>query len=124
MLGASDTVAKKLLKFKEVGMQVAIDDFGTGYSPLSYLKKYAVDYIKIDQSFVKNMTANSSDMGLCEAIILMAHKLNMRVIAEGVETQEQYDLLAAADCDFAQGYLLSKPIMPDAFEALWQSRAA
>lgn len=124
LLGASDIVAKKLLKFKEVGMQVAIDDFGTGYSSLSYLKKYDVDYIKIDQSFVKNMTANSSDMGLCEAIILMAHKLNMRVIAEGVETQEQYDLLAAADCDFAQGYLLSKPVMPDAFEALWQSRAA
>ena len=124
LLGASDIVAKKLLKFKEAGIEVAIDDFGTGYSSLSYLKKYDVDYIKIDQSFVKNMTANSSDMGLCEAIILMAHKLNMRVIAEGVETQEQYDLLAAADCDFAQGYLLSKPVMPDAFEALWQLRAA
>ena len=124
LLGASDTVAKKLLKFKQAGIQVAIDDFGTGYSSLSYLKKYDVDYIKIDQSFVKNMTANSSDMGLCEAIILMAHKLNMRVIAEGVETQEQYDLLAKADCDFAQGYLLSKPVMPDAFEALWQLRAA
>ena len=124
LLGASDTVAEKLFKFKEAGIQVAIDDFGTGYSSLSYLKKYAVDYIKIDQMFVKNMTANSSDMGLCEAIILMAHKLDMRVIAEGVETQEQYDLLAAADCDFAQGYLLSKPVLPDAFEAFWQKRAA
>ena len=69
------------------------------------------------------MAANSSDMGLCEAIILMAHKLDMQVIAEGVETQAQYDLLATADCDFAQGYLLSKPVMPDAFEALWQLRA-
>ena len=123
LLGATETVAEKLLKFKDAGMQVAIDDFGTGYSSLSYLKKYDVDYIKIDQSFVKNMAANSSDMGLCEAIILMAHKLDMQVIAEGVETQAQYDLLATADCDFAQGYLLSKPVMPDAFEALWQLRA-
>jgi len=123
LLGATETVAEKLLKFKDAGMQVAIDDFGTGYSSLSYLKKYDVDYIKIDQSFVKNMAANSSDMGLCEAIILMAHKLDMQVIAEGVETQTQYDLLAAADCDFAQGYLLSKPVMPEAFEAMWQLRA-
>lgn len=122
LLDATDIVADKLLKFRDAGIQVAIDDFGTGYSSLSYLKKYDIDYIKIDQSFVKNMTANSSDMGLCEAIILMAHKLGMQVIAEGVETQEQYDLLAAADCDYVQGYLLSKPIQPEAFELFWQSR--
>ncbi len=123
LLDASDGVASKLLKFRDAGIQVAIDDFGTGYSSLSYLKKYDIDYIKIDQSFVKNMTANSSDMGLCEAIILMAHKLDMQVIAEGVETQEQYKLLAEAGCDFAQGYFISKPEMPEIFEAFWQSRA-
>lgn len=120
LLDASDIVADKLIKFKDAGIQVAIDDFGTGYSSLSYLKKYDIDYIKIDQSFIKNMTANSSDMGLCEAIILMAHKLDMQVIAEGVETQEQYDLLAAVGCDFAQGYLLSKPVAPEAFESFWR----
>lgn len=122
LLDASDTVANKLIKFRDAGIQVAIDDFGTGYSSLSYLKKYDIDYIKIDQSFVKNMTADSSDMGLCEAIILMAHKLDMLVIAEGVETQEQYDLLAGAGCDFAQGYLLSKPISPQEFEQFWHSK--
>lgn len=122
LLDASDTVANKLIKFRDAGIQVAIDDFGTGYSSLSYLKKYDIDYIKIDQSFVKNMTADSSDMGLCEAIILMAHKLDMRVIAEGVETQEQYDLLAGTGCDFAQGYLLSKPISTQEFEQFWHSK--
>ncbi|MES2580377.1 MAG: EAL domain-containing protein, partial [Pseudomonadota bacterium] len=122
LLDATDNVASNLLKFRDAGIQVAIDDFGTGYSSLSYLKKYDIDYIKIDQSFVKNMTANSSDLGLCEAIILMAHKLGMQVIAEGVETQGQYDLLAAAGCDYAQGYLFSKPVDTKAFEDYWHAK--
>lgn len=117
LLDATDNVTSNLIKFRDAGIQVAIDDFGTGYSSLSYLKKYDIDYIKIDQSFVKNMTDNSSDLGLCEAIILMAHKLDMQVIAEGVETQGQYDLLAAAGCDYAQGYLFSKPVDAEEFEA-------
>ncbi len=122
LLDATDSVASKLLKFRDAGIQVAIDDFGTGYSSLSYLKKYDIDYIKIDQSFVKNMATDSNDIGLCEAIILMAHKLGMQVIAEGVETQAQYTLLADAGCDYAQGYLLSKPTTPEAFESFWHSR--
>lgn len=119
LLDATDSVAAKLLQFRDAGIQVAIDDFGTGYSSLSYLKKYDIDYIKIDQSFVRNISPNSSDMALCEAIIVMAHKLEMQVIAEGVETQEQYDLLKVAGCDYAQGYLLSMPVSPEGFEKLF-----
>jgi EAL domain-containing protein (putative c-di-GMP-specific phosphodiesterase class I) len=74
------------------------------------LKQYDIDFIKIDQIFVKNLSTGSEDLALCEAIIMMAHKLNMRVVAEGVETVEQLELLKAAGCDFAQGYLFSRPI--------------
>jgi diguanylate cyclase (GGDEF)-like protein/PAS domain S-box-containing protein len=121
LLDATDSVAEKLLQLRDAGIQVAIDDFGTGYSSLSYLKKYHIDYIKIDQSFVRNIAPDSSDMGLCEAIIVMAHKLDMQVIAEGVETQEQFDLLKEAGCDYAQGYLFSQPVTAEEFEKFFQS---
>ncbi|MDY7540081.1 EAL domain-containing protein [Undibacterium sp. RTI2.1] len=118
LLDASTLVSDKLLQFRDAGMQVALDDFGTGYSSLSYLKKFDIDYLKIDQSFVRNMTPGSSDSALAEAIIVMAHKLGLKVIAEGVETEEQRDLLKQAGCDFAQGYLFSRPIPPEDFERL------
>lgn len=118
LLNADAIVDKKLLKFRDAGMQVAIDDFGTGYSSLSYLKQFDIDYIKIDQSFVRNLLPDSNDMALCEAIIVMAHKLGMKVIAEGVETALQRDLLMSAGCDYGQGYLFSKPISADQFEKL------
>ncbi len=110
LLDANRAVVAKLLAFHEAGMQVAIDDFGTGYSSFSYLKKFNIDTIKIDQSFVSSLTANSGDMALCEAMIAMAHKLGIKVIAEGVETAVQRDLLIAAGCDYGQGYLFSKPM--------------
>jgi len=116
LMDASDIVREKLLAFHDVGMQVSLDDFGTGYSSLSYLKKFDIDYLKIDQSFVRNLTSNSEDHVLCEAIIVMAHKLNIKVIAEGVETAEQRDLLFAAGCDYAQGYLFAKPLTVKDFE--------
>ncbi|MFM9835474.1 MAG: EAL domain-containing protein, partial [Methylophilaceae bacterium] len=78
-----------------------------------------IDYIKIDQTFVKNLKIGSDDLALCEAIIVMAHKLNMKVIAEGVETQEQLDLLKLAKCDYGQGYFFSKPVDPTQFEKLF-----
>ena len=118
LLDASTLVSDKLLQFRDAGMQVALDDFGTGYSSLSYLKKFDIDYLKIDQSFVRNMTPGSSDSALAEAIIVMAHKLGLKVIAEGVETEEQRDLLKQAGCNFAQGYLFSRPIPPEDFERL------
>jgi EAL domain-containing protein (putative c-di-GMP-specific phosphodiesterase class I) len=105
-------------------MQIAIDDFGTGYSSLSYLKKFHIDYLKIDQSFVQNLTPDSADFALCEAIIVMAHKLGLQVIAEGVETAMQRDLLKQVGCDFAQGYLFSRPLTAHAFEELLSQAAA
>jgi diguanylate cyclase (GGDEF)-like protein len=118
MLDKNPEVSQKLLAFRDEGIQVAVDDFGTGYSSLSYLKKFDIDYIKIDQSFVQNLSIESEDLVLCEAIIVMAHKLGLKVIAEGVETIDQRDLLFAVGCDYAQGYLFSKPIPADALEAL------
>jgi len=118
LLNAAKGVIYRLLKFRDSGIQVAIDDFGTGYSSLSYLKKFDIDYLKIDKSFVDNLETDANDMVLSEAIIVMAHKLGLKVIAEGVETDAQRKLLGDADCDYAQGYLLSKPVSPEEFEAL------
>ncbi len=122
LMDVSSSVKQQLLDFGRSGIQVAMDDFGTGYSSLSYLKKFDIDYIKIDQSFVRNMESDSNDLALCEAIIVMAHKLGIRVIAEGVETQAQCDLLIAMGCDYGQGYLFSRPIVADAFLALLTSQ--
>ncbi|MBI5890009.1 MAG: EAL domain-containing protein [Nitrosomonadales bacterium] len=118
LLDATSTVKSKLLDLRDAGIQVALDDFGTGYSSLSYLKKFDIDYIKIDRSFVRNLTATSDDMALCEAIIVMAHKLGLKVVAEGIETATQRHLLAAAGCDYGQGHLFSPPLPSFEFEAL------
>ena len=94
---------------------MALDDFGTGYSSLAYLKKLDIDYVKIDQMFVKNLTASEEDRVLCEAMTLMAHKLDIAVIAEGVET------LSSFNCDYAQGYYISGPLGNQEFEELLQT---
>lgn len=109
-----------LLEFKNAGIQVAIDDFGTGYSSLAYLKKFDIDYLKIDQSFTQHLAPDSDNLALCEAIVMMAHKLGLHVIAEGIETIEQRELLAQIECDYGQGYLFSKPLPPEEFEAKWK----
>lgn len=119
LLDANNTVHEKLLAFRDAGIQVALDDFGTGYSSLAYLKKFDIDYLKIDKSFVRNLHNNAEEFALCEAIIVMAHKLGIKVVAEGVETPQQRDLLAAAGCDFAQGYLFSRPLPADEFARLF-----
>ncbi|WAR45542.1 EAL domain-containing protein [Methylomonas rapida] len=116
LLEANTKASEHLLVFRDAGVQVAIDDFGTGYSSLAYLKKFDIDYLKIDQSFVSNLSADSSDFVLCQAIIVMAHKLGLKVIAEGVETEAQRDLLNAIGCDYAQGYLFAQPMTVDEFE--------
>jgi diguanylate cyclase (GGDEF)-like protein/PAS domain S-box-containing protein len=121
LLDAGAAITGLLLAFRDAGIQVSLDDFGTGYSSLSYLKKFDIDYLKIDQSFTRNLEANSDDMALCEAIIVMAHKLGLKVIAEGVETEQQRALLATAGCDYGQGYLFSRPVPPEQFEALLQA---
>ncbi len=108
-------ILQQLTELRQSGIQISLDDFGTGFSSLSYLRKFATDYVKIDRSFVTNLQTNSRDMALCEAIIAMAHKLGISVIAEGIETQEQHQLLAEAGCDFGQGYFFSKPVKEDEF---------
>ncbi|POZ50577.1 sensor domain-containing protein [Methylovulum psychrotolerans] len=119
LLNSDPSVTKRLLEYRDAGIEVAIDDFGTGYSSLAYLNKFDIDYLKIDQSFTKNIRPGTSELAISEAIIVMAHKLGLRVIAEGVETEAQRDLLIAAGCDFAQGYLYSKPLPSEAFEKLF-----
>ena len=118
LLNAESSVTDKLFGFHDMGIQVAIDDFGTGYSSLSYLKKFNIDYLKIDQSFVRDLATDPNDMAISEAIIVMAHKLGLKVIAEGVETEAQRALLTQAGCDYAQGYLLSRPLPADEFKEL------
>jgi len=118
LMNAEVDIMEKLLWLRDAGIQVAIDDFGTGYSSLSYLKKFDIDYLKIDQSFVHNIETDNNDVALSEAIIVMAHKLGLKVIAEGVETEAQKEILIRAGCDFAQGYLYSKPVPSNKFEAL------
>jgi diguanylate cyclase (GGDEF)-like protein/PAS domain S-box-containing protein len=115
---ADQDINSKLLQFRDAGIQVALDDFGTGYSSLAYLRRFDIDYLKIDQTFIRNLLPGSQDEALCEAIVVMAHKLGLKVIAEGVETQQQLDLLKRMGCDYGQGYLFSKPIPANEFESL------
>jgi len=102
---------------KGTGITLAIDDFGTGYSSLSYLKRFPLDALKIDQSFVKDLSEKNDDAAICAAIIAMAHQLGLIVIAEGVETDEQMAFLRGQKCDQAQGYLLAKPMPAAELEA-------
>ena len=118
LMEAREEISSHLLAFRDNGMQVALDDFGTGYSSLAYLRKFDIDYIKIDQVFVRNLAADSEDLALCEAMIVMAHKLGLKVIAEGVETEGQRDLLKQIHCDYGQGYLFSKAVPAEDFVKL------
>jgi EAL domain-containing protein (putative c-di-GMP-specific phosphodiesterase class I) len=117
LIDASDTVRKLFERYRQSGFGIAIDDFGVGYSSLAYLKNFDIDYLQIDRGLVSNLTERARDYAICEAVIAMAHKLGIRVIAEGVETEAQRALLAAAGCDFAQGYLYSRPLPASEFEA-------
>jgi diguanylate cyclase (GGDEF)-like protein/PAS domain S-box-containing protein len=118
LMDARDQITNRLLDFHDAEIEIAIDDFGTGYSSLSYLKQFDIDYLKIDQSFVRNLDHDQNDLALCEAMIVMAHKLGIKVIAEGVETGTQDQILKDFDCDFGQGYFYSRPVPVRDFEAL------
>ena len=124
LMASNALVTDELLALRDAGIQVSLDDFGTGYSSLSYLKKFHIDYLKIDQSFVRDLASDPNDLALAEAIIVMGRKLGMKIIAEGVETREQLELLVAAGCDYAQGYLFSRPVPPEEFEKLLGERVA
>jgi diguanylate cyclase (GGDEF)-like protein len=99
-----------LQKLKSIGVQIAIDDFGTGYSSLAYLKRFPIDTIKVDRSFIRDIPADSGDMKITRAIIAMAHSLRLRVVAEGVETADQLKFLRGQRCDAVQGYFLHRPL--------------
>ncbi|MBN3752428.1 EAL domain-containing protein [Paraburkholderia sp. Tr-20389] len=118
LLHADLNIDERLATFRHAGIRISIDDFGTGYSSLAYLKRFDIDFLKIDRSFVQNLGFDADNQALCEAMVVLAHKLGLKVIAEGVETIEQRDFLTAVGCDFAQGFLYSQPVPPDQFEAL------
>ncbi len=111
-------LTNKLNQIRAAGMEISLDDFGTGYSALSYLKKFTIDYLKIDRSFVHGIATDVHDKTIAEAIIVMAHKLGIKVVAEGIETTAQRDLLVAAGCDYGQGYLFARPLAAADFLAL------
>ena len=105
----------KLKQLHDMGICLSIDDFGTGYSSLSYLKLFPIDFLKIDRSFVFNITSDSTDAAIAASVILLAHSMELKVVAEGVETSEQLELLRGQGCDYVQGFLFSKPLAAEEF---------
>jgi diguanylate cyclase (GGDEF)-like protein len=122
MEGDEETL-RTLQGLKDAGVQLSIDDFGTGYSSLIYLKNFPLDHLKVDRTFLKDATRSESDAALTKAIIAMAHSLDLRVVAEGVELEAQMAFLQQNRCDMAQGYLISDPVPADAFAKLLKQSA-
>jgi EAL domain-containing protein (putative c-di-GMP-specific phosphodiesterase class I) len=110
LLEATEDTHQQLEQLKKLGLTLAMDDFGTGYSSLSYLKKFPIDIIKIDRSFIHEIPDNQDDMEITSAVIAMAHNLKLKVVAEGIETAEQLAFLRRHRCDVGQGYLFDRPI--------------
>ncbi|HEY9050556.1 MAG TPA: EAL domain-containing protein [Gammaproteobacteria bacterium] len=111
-----DNALKVLEKIKALGISISIDDFGTGYSSLNYLKRFPIDSLKIDKAFIQDIPNDQDDMAISSAVIAMAHKLKLKVVAEGVETEAQWAFLKDNHCDIGQGYLMGKPMLADEFQ--------
>ncbi|WP_437179675.1 EAL domain-containing protein [Pseudomonas farsensis] len=123
LLDSVDHIIATFEQLHQLGVKLAIDDFGTGYSSLSYLKRFPVDYVKIDQAFIRGLLEGSQDAAITRAIIAMAKSLQLQVVAEGVETAEQLQFLREHGCDEVQGYLISRPVDPATFRALLERPA-
>jgi len=115
---SAENTLRTLTELKALGVRISIDDFGTGYSSLAYLKRFPIDTLKIDQSFVSDIGTNPEDTAIASAVIAMAHGLGLRVVAEGVEREEQLEFLRRQRCDHYQGYLFSRPLAADEIAAL------
>jgi diguanylate cyclase (GGDEF)-like protein/PAS domain S-box-containing protein len=124
LLDTANANSDRMLAFQHAHMQFSLDDFGTGYCSVAFLKRFNIDYIKIDPTFVTNLANGSDGVTLCEAIIAMAHKLGIKVIAEGIETPQQLAALKAAGCDLGQGFLFSRPISGEELEKQLQNQLA
>ncbi len=118
IISDTDETLKILHKMKDIGVNLSIDDFGTGYSSLSYLKRLPLDSLKIDRSFVVDITSNADSAAIAQSIIALAHSMRMKVTAEGIETRAQLDFLTKCQCDFMQGFYFSKPLPPEEFSEL------
>jgi diguanylate cyclase (GGDEF)-like protein/PAS domain S-box-containing protein len=123
LMDDADQVLETLNTLRDIGIEIALDDFGTGYSSLSYLKRFPIDTLKIDQAFVRDLDKNPDDEAIVRAIIAMAHSMNMKVVAEGVETESQLNFLRREGCDAIQGYFLSRPVPDDQLSALLRKQA-
>jgi polar amino acid transport system substrate-binding protein len=107
-----------LNEFNAIGVTIALDDFGTGYSSLNYLKMLPIQCLKIDKSFVDNITHDEKELAIAKAITTLAHTMNLSIVAEGVETEAQFSVLKSLNCDKAQGYLFSRPLPAKDIERL------
>ncbi len=117
LIDGNPTTERSLQQLRDAGVRIGLDDFGTGFSSLAYLKRFPISFLKIDKSFVNGLGSDENDSAIVRATIALAHSLNLRVVAEGVETEDQLDRLADLQCDLVQGYLFSKPVGPEAFRA-------
>jgi len=117
LMGDVESAILTMRHIKEMGISIAIDDFGTGYSSLSYLKRFPIDVLKVDRSFVMDIPKDRNDMEITAAVIAMAHKLHLKVVAEGIETQAQLDFLKDNHCEYGQGYYIAKPMPMEQLEA-------
>jgi EAL domain-containing protein (putative c-di-GMP-specific phosphodiesterase class I) len=117
-----EAASKVLAEFKKLGIRLSLDDFGTGYSSLSNLKRFQIDTIKVDRSFVRELPANKEDRAITDAIIAMGKSLKMSIVAEGVETEGQIEFLRDLDCDEFQGFYFSKAVPPAAITDLMRTQ--